>query len=91
MVEPFEKAAFALTVGQISEAVQTDYGFHIIQLLGKQNLPMSDYEWSAEKDSILTDFLTAQKSERTDIQTFDIWQEIVPTEPVLGAFPPVTE
>jgi peptidyl-prolyl cis-trans isomerase D len=91
MVEPFEKAAFALSVGQISEPVQTDYGFHIIQLLGKHTIPMSDSEWSAQLDTILTDFLTAKKSERTDIQTFDVWQEVVPTEPVLGAFPPVTQ
>jgi len=33
MVEPFEKAAFSLAVGEISKPVQTRYGFHIIKLL----------------------------------------------------------
>ncbi len=35
MVAPFETASFSLEVGQVSEPVQTQYGFHIIELLEK--------------------------------------------------------
>jgi peptidyl-prolyl cis-trans isomerase D len=86
MVEEFEQAAFALSVGEISEPVTTTYGFHIIQLLGKQTIPMSDSEWEAEKETYITDWLTKQKSERTDITTLDVWMDVVPSEPTIADF-----
>ncbi|MGH6736778.1 MAG: peptidylprolyl isomerase [Methyloceanibacter sp.] len=44
MLKPFEDAAFALDVGQISEPVQTQFGWHIIKIEEKraQALPSFD-------------------------------------------------
>lgn len=35
MVKPFEDAAFELEVGEISKPVQTQFGWHLIQLTDK--------------------------------------------------------
>lgn len=37
MVKPFEEAAFALNIGDISEIVQTQFGYHIIKMEEKRD------------------------------------------------------
>jgi len=54
-VPEFEKAAFSLAPGQISDLVRTQYGFHIIKVLEKQTAHTKPFE--EVKDSLRTQAL----------------------------------
>jgi len=82
MVPEFETAAFALkNPGDFTtEPVQSDFGYHIIQLIAKQDRPLTADQYETAKQKIFADWLTAAKEEY-GVETFDIWQSRVPTEP----------
>lgn len=61
MVAPFEEAAFALeNIGDISEPVQSQFGYHIIKLTGKQ--PAGVFTFENIKDQVAADALLAKQS-----------------------------
>jgi peptidyl-prolyl cis-trans isomerase C len=59
MVDPFEKAAFALNVGQVSDIVKTDFGYHIIRLEEKK--AASKFTFDDVKDD-LKEYLFQQRA-----------------------------
>jgi parvulin-like peptidyl-prolyl isomerase len=82
MVPEFETAAFALEKpGDYTlTPVKSDFGYHIIQLIAKQDRPLSADQYATAKNKAFSDWLTAAR-DTYGVETFDIWKEHVPTEP----------
>lgn len=60
MVQPFSEAAFALEIGEVSEPVQSDFGYHIIKLTDR--IVDNDMTVESEK-SQLTEYYKTYKYE----------------------------
>ena len=64
MVKPFEEAAFALPLKQISEIVETEYGYHLIQVTERKDAGTVSFE--EVKPRILEHLKQQQIRERTE-------------------------
>ncbi|HET6597849.1 MAG TPA: peptidylprolyl isomerase [Anaerolineales bacterium] len=81
-VKEFADAAFSQEIGEIGKPVKTEFGYHIIQVVAREQLPLSASQYEQVKDTAFNDWLTAEKEAAT-IETFESWKEHVPTEPAL--------
>jgi len=77
MAEEFEEAAFSMNKGDISEPVQTSYGFHIIKVTGKKaakEAELKDYKDEIKQtlfdQKLQTEYSTwiTEKREKLDIE-----------------------
>lgn len=81
-VPEFTEAAFALQQAKVSAPVQTQFGWHIIRVLGREMRPIDDQRYSQLKDEAFSAWLEGIRAE-ADIETYDVWKEYVPTDPEL--------
>ncbi len=55
MVKPFEDVAFTLQKGQVSDPVQTEFGWHVIKVEDKRNRPVPSFD--EVKDQLLASLI----------------------------------
>ena len=63
-VPAFEKVAFSLPIGQTSDLVKTEYGYHIIQVLDRQQARLQPFEEA--KAELLPEFRQQRVVEQLD-------------------------
>jgi parvulin-like peptidyl-prolyl isomerase len=84
MVPEFEAAAFSLKVGEISQPVKSQFGYHIIQVLAHEEIPLDSAGYNQAKQTVFTDWLARARTDYK-VVTYDNWQNVVPTDPAAPA------
>jgi len=74
MVEEFEEALFSLDVGEVSEIVETEYGFHIIKATDRQEEYIQKFD--EVEESINTYLLNLHKAEKWEDFIFSLIEKV---------------
>jgi peptidyl-prolyl cis-trans isomerase D len=84
MVTEFEDAAFNLEIGEVSQPVQSQFGWHIIQVLGHEKRELSASAYEQNRQTAFSDWLSSLRNSAT-INIITGWETRVPTDPVVPA------
>ena len=77
MVSQFDQAAFSLKVGEISQPVKTQFGYHIIEVLAKDpNHPMDAQQVQQAKDQAYQSWLSKAQGDQTKV-SYQIAQNLM--------------
>ena len=85
MVEPFAKAAFDMRIGEISEPVETEFGFHIIQVIGHDDRPLTSDQYDQLKQQSLLDFIETLRTKYQWTIDDGAWKAMAPDQPDIPA------
>lgn len=85
MVAEFEDAAFNLKIGDISQPVQSQFGYHIIQVIGHEERPLTAEEYKNQTDQFFSDWVAEIRS-NSDLIIYDYYMDRIPVDPTLQDF-----
>lgn len=85
MVPEFEAAAFSQAVGEIGKPVKSQFGYHIIQVVAKEDLPATASQYEQKQQTVFTDWLTKTNEDAKTAGTLttfdDTWKANMPAMP----------
>jgi hypothetical protein len=83
-VKPFADAVLSAEIGAIVGPVQSQFGYHIIQVRAREDRELTDEQWENARNNIFQTWLEEQrkaKDESGAATIFDIWTQFVPNDP----------
>lgn len=87
MVPEFEDAVFAGEVGDVLGPIQTDFGFHLIEILGRELRDLEDYSFQLAVQATFNTWLI-DIHRNAIIEISKNWIERIPEPPNLSALAP---
>ncbi|MCA9908824.1 MAG: peptidylprolyl isomerase, partial [Anaerolineae bacterium] len=83
-VTEFADATRDAEIGAFVGPVQTEFGYHILQVRAREDREMSDSDFEQAKARTFQDWLDGVRADESEsIQIFDTWIDNVPTDPPL--------
>ena len=84
-VEEFSDAVTSAEIGALVGPVQTQFGFHIIQVRAREERPLTETDREQVLNTRFGEYIDELRAqETTSVQLFDVWTDNVPTEPVFA-------
>lgn len=79
-VPAFADAVTNAEIGAIVGPVETEFGYHIIQVLGREVRALTDAQLNQRRSQMFTDWLAERKAAATIVRS-DRWLDRIPDEP----------
>jgi parvulin-like peptidyl-prolyl isomerase len=79
-VPEFEEAAFSQPIGEIGKPVKTEFGYHIIQVIAREEVPANATQIQQASEAKFTEWLETARAESAIIAN-EVWMERIPELP----------
>ena len=80
-------AAFAQATNEIGNVVETQFGYHIIQVLAHTTVPLDASAYQQAQQTAFNDWLTKART-NYKVVTYNNWQNLVPTQSAASTITP---
>jgi peptidyl-prolyl cis-trans isomerase C len=81
-VKPFGDAILGAEIGAVVGPVESEFGFHVIQVRAREERELTEEQIETAKDNAFAAWLEELKTAKAaQVQTFDTWVSYVPTDP----------